>query len=60
MKYKFTIIETLSRIVEVEADDRDSAYDKVEEMIVKEEVVLTADDFEDREIYLVNNKEEIL
>lgn len=60
MKYKFKIIETLSEIVEVEADDRDSAYEKVEEMIAEEEVVLTADDFEGREIYPVNNKEEIL
>lgn len=60
MKYKFKIIETLSKIVEVEADNRDSAYEKVEEMINCEEVVLTADDFEDREIYPVNDKEEIL
>lgn len=59
-EYKFKIIETLSKIVEVEADDRDSAYEKVEEMIAEEEVVLTADDFEGREIYPVNNKEEIL
>ena len=60
MKYKFKIIETLSKTVEVEADDRDSAYEKVEDMINTEEVVLTADDFEDREIYPVNDKEEIL
>ena len=60
MKYQFKIIETLSKIVEVKADDIDSAYNKVEEMIVKEEVVLTADDFEDREIYPANDKEEIL
>lgn len=51
MKYKFKVIETLSRIVEVEAEDSDSAYDKMEEMIDTEEVVLTADDFEGREIY---------
>lgn len=60
MKYKFKIIETLSRVVEVETDDSDSAYEKVEEMINCEEVVLTADDFEGREIYPVNDKEEIL
>lgn len=60
MKYKFKVIETLSKIVEVEADDKDSAYEKVEEMIAEEEVVLTADDFEDREIYPINDKEEIL
>lgn len=60
MKYKFKIIETLSKVVEVEADDSDSAYLKVEDMINCEKVVLTADDFEDREIYPVNDKEEIL
>lgn len=56
MKYKFKIIETLSKIVEVEADDRDSAFEKVEEMINTEEVVLTADDFEGREIYPVETE----
>lgn len=56
MKYKFKIIETLSKIVEVEADDRDSAFEKVEEMINTEEVVLTADDFEGREIYPYGNE----
>lgn len=53
MKYTFKIIETLSKVVEVEADDNDSAYEKVEEMVNFEEVVLTADDFEGREIYPV-------
>lgn len=56
MKYKFKIIETLSKIVEVEADDRDSAFEKVEEMINTEEVVLTADDFKGREIYPYGNE----
>lgn len=60
MKYKFKIIETLLKIVEVEADDRDSAFEEVEEMINCEDVVLTADDFEYREIYPINDKEEIL
>lgn len=59
-KYKFKIVETLSRVVEVEAKDGDSAYEKVEEMINCEDVVLTADDFEYREIYPINDKEEIL
>lgn len=56
MKYKFKVIETLSKIVEVEAEDSYSAFEKVEEMINCEEVVLTADDFEDREIYPVETK----
>lgn len=60
MKYNFKVIEILSKIVEVEADNRDSAYEKLEEMINCEEVVLTADDFDGREIYPVNDKEETL
>lgn len=56
MKYKFKIIETLSKIVEVETDDSDSAYEKVEEMINCGEVVLTADDFESRGIYPYGNE----
>lgn len=54
MKYRFKIIETLSKIVEVEADDSLSAFEAVEEMINSEEVVLMADDFEGREIYRVD------
>lgn len=56
MKYKFEVIETLSKVVEVEADDSDSAYEKVEEMINCEEVVLTANDFEGRGIYPYGNE----
>ena len=40
MKYRIKIIETLSKVVEVEADDYDSAFEKVEEMVNCEEVVL--------------------
>ena len=39
MKYRIKIIETLSKVVEVEADDYDSAFEKVEEMVNCEEVV---------------------
>lgn len=44
-------------MVEVEADDYDSAFEKVEEMVNCEEVVLTADDFEGREFYPVEDYE---
>ncbi len=37
MKYKFRIIETYSKVVEVEAENMDSAHEKVEEMINTEE-----------------------
>jgi hypothetical protein len=56
MKCKFKIVETLSKIVEVEAEDIDSAYEEVEEMINTEEVILTADDFYGREIYPYENQ----
>lgn len=45
MKYRVAIIETLSRGVEVEAEDIDKAREMVEEMYEKGEIILTADDF---------------
>lgn len=56
-KYKIKVVETLSKVVEVEAEDYDLAFDKVEEMVDCEEVVLTADDFEGREFYPVEDYE---
>lgn len=56
MKYKIKVIETLSKVVEVEADDMDSAYDKVEDMVNCEEIILSADDFEGREFYPYGNE----
>lgn len=50
-KYRIKVIETLSKVVEVEAEDYDSAFEKVEGMINCEDIVLTADDFEGREFY---------
>lgn len=50
-KYKIKVIETLSRIVEVEADDLSSAIDNVNKMIRSEEIVLSAEDFDGRDIY---------
>ena len=48
-KYRIKVVETLSKVVEVEAENYDLAFEKVEEMVDCEEVVLTADDFEGRE-----------
>ena len=44
-------------MVEVEAKDYDSAFEKIEDMINCEDIVLTADDFEDREFYPVEDYE---
>ena len=52
MKYKVKIIETFSRIVELEANDRDQAFDKVEAQWEASEIVLDAGDFDGHEIYV--------
>jgi hypothetical protein len=46
MKYKVRIIETLSRVVEVEADDEMDALNKVEDMYCDSEVILDSEDFD--------------
>lgn len=56
-KYKIKVIETISRIVEVEADDLSSAIDNVNKMIRSEEIVLSAEDFDGRDIYPAGNYE---
>jgi hypothetical protein len=49
MKYNFVITETLRKIVRVEAETEDEAYDKVQDLYTSEDIVLTADDFVDNE-----------
>ena len=56
-KYRIKVVETLSKVVEVEAENYDLAFEKVEEMVDCEAVVLTADDFEGREFYPVEDYE---
>lgn len=50
MTYKVQITEKLQRIVEVEADSEEEAMDKVEDMWNCGDVILTADDFKDKEL----------
>jgi hypothetical protein len=57
MTYKVKIIETLSRIVEVEANSSDEAWDKVEAQWKASEIVLDSGDFEGHEIYVVHGNE---
>lgn len=40
----------------MEAEDKDDAFEKVEDMVNCEDIVLTADDFEGREFYLYGNE----
>lgn len=57
MKYKIKVIETLSRIVEVEADNEDAAFEKIQDMHASEKFVLSADDFEEVEFYSYGNQD---
>lgn len=53
MKYKVKIVETLSKIVEVEASSMAEAHDKVEKMYNSSEVVLDDANFEGYELYVL-------
>ena len=46
-KFQIEIVETLSNIVEVVAEDKQSALLKVQEMYKSEQVILYPDDFID-------------
>lgn len=60
MKYNFMITEYLRRSVRVEADSAEEAYEKVEGLLVSEDIVLTADDFADRDIETASDYEDRL
>ncbi len=48
--YSFLIVETLTRVVEVEGENLESAQNMLDEMIRTEEIVLDSEDYEGRTI----------
>ena len=52
--YKIRIIETLSRDVEVSAEDIDDAFDEIEHKYQSGKIVLDADDFQGAEFIKVS------
>jgi len=48
-KYKVIIFETLSKAIDIEAEDYSDAIKKVKEKYYNEEIVLSADDYYDTE-----------
>lgn len=59
MKYKVDITETYKRTVEIEAEDSDEAYEKVDEMVNEGIIDLPRDgDDYDYERYLMVNRED--
>ena len=49
-KYQVEINETLSRIIEVEAENENDAVSKIKDLYRKEEIVLDSDDYLDTKI----------
>ena len=56
MKYKVNVEELLSRIVEVEAENKEEAEEKVREMYMNEDIVLDASDFQGVEYFVQEKK----
>lgn len=55
MKYKVKVIETLEKVVEIEAANVQEAHDKTEIMWFDGEITLISpDDITDHEIYIIN------
>lgn len=55
MKYRVKVIETLEKVVEIEAANEQEAHDKAENMWFEGEIVLiNPDHFTDHEIYVIN------
>ena len=49
-RYQVEINETLSRIIDVEAENENDAVSKIKELYRKEEIVLDSNDYLDTEI----------
>ena len=59
MTYEIKVLETLSRVVEIDAKDEESALEKIREMYSNEEIVLSADDFDyDTTFTILKDEEE--
>ena len=55
MKYKVKVIETLEKVIEIEAANEQEAHNKAENMWFDSEITLTSpDNTTDHEIYIVN------
>ena len=55
MKYKVEITEFLQKTIEVDATNKNEAYSKVKHMYDNEEIILSADDFTDKEIKVLED-----
>lgn len=56
-KYDFNIIETLARVVTIEAETLEEAEEKIRDMYNNEEIVLDSSDFQDTNIEILRDSE---
>lgn len=54
--FEIEITELLSRIIEVEAETENEAFEKVKEMYQNEKIVLDSSDYVDTEIKIFENE----
>ena len=59
-KFKIEITETLSKIIEVDADNIEEALERVETMYKEEKIILDSSDFIDKEIKLFNDENDVV
>lgn len=55
MKYYVKITETLSKVIEVEAESENDALEKVDEAYSNSDIVLSADDFEESDMFITDD-----
>ena len=56
MKYKVKVIETLEKVVEIEAAGEKEAYEKAEDMWYRCEIILSSpDDVTDHDVYVIKD-----
>lgn len=53
--FKVEVKETLSRIIEIQADSNEEALLRIEELYKKQEIVLDADDFVETEFLKIED-----
>jgi hypothetical protein len=53
--FKIEVKETLSKIIEIQANSNEEALLKIEELYKKQEIVLNADNFIEAEFHKIEN-----
>lgn len=55
-KYSVSVMETLERIIEIDAENENDAYEKVRWMYKNAEIILDCNDYMDYEVEVLKNE----